>query len=219
MLLRDPTLRTTLAELIEFVHGKFCLLRKDIRFQIFLVLTSTGNMPVPKSRWSGQQGCGWAPCLGEAPGLTLTGRLRIGGDRLAACGDPLGTLCTFCGACGSLRGGGGGAIHGPALTLASGSHLQTLHPSLTWEGRLCPRPWLLERPLPQMPPHRALGEGREVLKMAPGGPGGQGQLLAKAVDPGLDTAYPWACGAPSCPASSLGKLDSLPRRNRQGECY
>lgn len=120
---------------------------------------------------------------------------------------------------GSLRGGGGGAIHGPALTLASGSHLQTLHPSLTWEGRLCPRPWLLERPLPQMPPHRALGEGREVLKMAPGGPGGQGQLLAKAVDPGLDTAYPWACGAPSCPASSLGKLDSLPRRNRQGECY
>ena len=120
---------------------------------------------------------------------------------------------------GSLRGGGGGAIHGPALTLASGSHLQTLHPSLTWEGRLCPRPWLLERPLPQMPPHRALGGGREVLKMAPGGPGGQGQLLAKAVDPGLDTAYPWACGAPSCPASSLGKLDSLPRRNRQGECY
>ena len=65
MLLRDPTLRTTLAELIEFVHGKFCLLRKDIRFQIFLVLTSTGNMPVPKSRWSGQQGWGGPPALGR----------------------------------------------------------------------------------------------------------------------------------------------------------
>lgn len=99
MLLGDPTLKTTLTELIEFVHGKFCLLRKDIRFQVFLVLTSTGNRPIPKSRWSGQQGCGWAPCLGEAWDLTLTERLRIRGDPRAACGDPLGTLCTFCGAC------------------------------------------------------------------------------------------------------------------------
>ena len=99
MLPGDPTLRTTLAELIESAHGKFCLLRKDIRFQVFLVLTSTGNRPVPKSRWSRQQGCGWAPCLGEARGPDLAGGLRIGGDLFAACRDPLGTLCTFCGDC------------------------------------------------------------------------------------------------------------------------
>ena len=83
-------------------------------------------------------------------------------------------------------------------------------------GEILPEAWLPESPLPQMPPHRALGEGREGLKMAPGG---QGQLLAIAAVPGLDVAYPWACGAPSCPAFSLGKLDSLPRRNRQGDCY
>ena len=41
---------------------------------------------------------------------------------------------------GSLRLEGGGAISRIALTLASGSHLQTLHPSLTWEGRFCLRP-------------------------------------------------------------------------------
>lgn len=122
-------------------------------------------------------------------------------------------------------------FHGPPLNLGLSLPPTDFAPQPDLGGETLPRAWLQESPLPWMPHHRALGQGGEAPEDGAGwprglGPGwaGRGQLLAEAAVPRPDTACLRACGAPqrsgelqcspSSPASCLGKLDSLPQRNR-----
>lgn len=61
---------------------------------------------------------------------------------------------------------------GRPLTLASASHLQTLHPNLTWEGRLCLGPGSRKVPSLGCPIIGPWGRVGRPPKMVPGGPGG-----------------------------------------------